>query len=139
MTSGTSVLQELFARGDAGDVHRFGDLLHNDVIVHAPFGLSTTGMAAEQESWRRARAAMPDLSHDFQLVMRDDAFESARCVVTGTLRGEYGGLRADAAPFRIDQALFARLEDGKIAELWEIVDTESLLTQLGAGNRRPSV
>jgi predicted ester cyclase len=136
MTNRPSVLEELFNRGDAGEVHRFAELLHDGVIVHAPFGLSTTGMAAEQESWRRARAAMPDLHHAFEVVVREGAFEAARCVVTGTLMGEYGGLRAEAAPFRIDQALFARLEDGKIAELWEIVDTESLLTQLGSGDRR---
>ena len=32
--------------------------------------------------------------------------------------------------YRIDQALFARICDGKIAELWEIVDTETLQRQL---------
>lgn len=125
-----SLLERLFASGDAGELDQFSALLHEGVVVHAPFGLSTVGLEAERESWRRAKAAMPDLRHDFQVALREGPYESARCVVTGTVIGEYGGLRAERAPFRVDQALFARIQDGKIAELWEIVDTDSLLTQL---------
>lgn len=135
MSTLASLLKQLFASGDAGELDRFGALLHESVIVHAPFGLSTVGLEAERESWRRAKAAMPDLRHDFQTVVCDGSSESARCAVTGTLTGEYGGLRAEGIPFRVDQGLFARIQDGKIAELWEIVDTESLLTQLGGRGR----
>ncbi|HZI28717.1 MAG TPA: hypothetical protein VFD64_11185 [Gemmatimonadaceae bacterium] len=48
------------------------------------------------------------------------------------MASEYGSIRAVNARFRIDQALFARIRDGKIEELWEFVDTESLLRQLRA-------
>jgi predicted ester cyclase len=126
-----SLLRDLFAAGDAGDTERFRDLLHEEVIVHAPFGLSTKGLVAEQESWRRALEAMTDLRHDFQGIVVDEAMEAARCIVTGTLTGSYGGLSGNARSFQIDQALFARIRDGKIEELWEIVDTEALLRQLG--------
>jgi predicted ester cyclase len=129
-----SVLEQLFTAGDAGNLDRFDDLLHSDVIAHAPFGLSTTDRDAERDSWRRAKLAMPDLRHEFQVVLRDGDMESARCVVTGTMNGEYGSIRAVNAPFRIDQALFARIRDGKIEELWEVVDTESLLRQLRANS-----
>jgi predicted ester cyclase len=131
MNDRESLLEQLFAAGDAGELDRFDDLLHDAVITHAPFGLSTTGRDAERNSWRRAKLAMPDLRHEFQAVLREGPMESARCVVTGTMNGEYGGIRAVNAPFRIDQALFARIRDGKIEELWEIVDAESLLRQLG--------
>ena len=136
MNHRASLLEQLFSSGDAGELDRFSAFLHEGVVVHAPFGLSTVGLDAERESWRRAKGAMPDLHHDFQAVIRDDSYEAARCVVTGTLVGEYGGLRAKRASFRVDQGLFARIQDGKIAELWEIVDTEALLTQLQA--RSPS-
>jgi predicted ester cyclase len=126
-----SLLRELFAAGDAGETERFRDVLHDDIVVHAPFGLSTKGLVAEQESWRRALQAMTDLRHDFQAVLVDGQMEAARCIVTGTLTGTYGGLSGNARTFQIDQALFARTRDGKIEELWEIVDTEALLRQLG--------
>jgi ketosteroid isomerase-like protein len=127
---GESVLERLFAAGDAGDIDSFARYLHHDVVVHAPMGLSTTGLIAEQDSWRRAKSAMRDLHHQFQSVLQNGRLEAARCVVTGTLDGTYGGITAVARPFKVDQAVFARLRDGKIEELWEIVDTASLLSQL---------
>lgn len=130
MSTRRSLLRELFTAGDAGNVERFHELMHDDVVVHAPFGLSTSGLEAEKESWRKAVTEMSDLTHDFQAVVIDDEMESARCIVTGKLRGTYGGVSGHGKSFTIDQALFARVRDGKIAELWEIVDTDALLKQL---------
>lgn len=130
MTPVRSLLRELFAAGDAGDVAKFRDLMHDDVVVHAPFGLSTTGLDAEIESWRRAVETMPTLRHEFQMVTVDGESEAARCVVTGALTGTYGNVTGNGTAFRVDQAVFARIRDGKIAELWEIVDTETLMRQL---------
>ncbi len=133
-----SLLEQLLMSGDAGDLDRFPALMHPDVVVHAPFGLSSVGLEAERDSWRRAKAAMPDLRHECQAVICQDSHEAARCVVSGTLTGEYGGFRARAAPFRVDQGVFARVRDGKIVELWEIVDTASLVRQLTAGGAQSS-
>jgi ketosteroid isomerase-like protein len=36
------------AAGDAGDVDAFDELLHPDVVVHAPLGLSTTNVDDEK-------------------------------------------------------------------------------------------
>lgn len=130
LSDSESVLERLFAAGDAGDVDSFATYLHHDVIVHAPMGLSTVGLVAEQESWRQAKGAMRDLHHQFLSVLQNGRLEAARCVVTGTLDGSYGGIAAVAKPFKVDQAVFARLRDGRIEELWEIVDTASLLSQL---------
>jgi len=127
-----SVLERLLAAGDAGDVDSFATYLHHDVVVHAPMGLSTVGLVAEQESWRRAKNAVRDLRHQTLSVLQNGNLEAARCLVTGTLDGTYGGITAVAKPFKIDQAVFARLRDGKIEELWEIVDTASLLSQLSS-------
>lgn len=56
-------------RGDSGDVEAFDDLLHVDVVVHAPRGFSTEDLEAEKQVWRDAVAAMPDLRHNVQEVM----------------------------------------------------------------------
>jgi predicted ester cyclase len=130
-----SLLHALFAAGDAGEWERFPDLLHDDVMVHAPFGLSTKGLPAELASWREALQAMADLRHEFQAVLVDGTMEAARCIVTGTLTGSYGGMSGNGRSFQIDQALFARTREGKIEELWEIIDTDRLLRQLGRPDR----
>jgi steroid delta-isomerase-like uncharacterized protein len=127
-----SLLERWFAAGDAGDLDAFDNLLHPDVLVHAPMGLSTEGREAEKAVWRDALAAMPDIRHNIQEVIACGSTIAARAVVTGTLVGDFAGIIANGRSFTIDQALFASVRDGKIVEAWEIVDTASLLRQLGA-------
>ncbi len=128
---GDSLLERWFAAGDAGDLDAFDDLLHADVVVHAPMGLSSEGPEAEKAVWRDALRAMPDIRHDIQEVISVGDSIAARSVVTGTLKGDFAGVTANGKRFRVDQGLFARVREGKIAEAWEIVDTASLLRQLG--------
>jgi len=131
MSASRSLLELLFAAGDAGDVDSFGRYMHDDVVVHAPAGLSTIGLESEKESWRKAKSTIPDLHHEFVDVLTTSSSEAARTVVTGTLHGTYGGFTAKGRHYKIDQAVFARVRDGKISELWEIVDVASLKDQLG--------
>ena len=41
MEQSESLVARWLAAGDAGDVEAFDELLHGDVVVHAPRGLST--------------------------------------------------------------------------------------------------
>ena len=129
----TSVVARWLAAGDAGDVEAFDDLLHADVVVHAPRGLSTESLEAEKQVWRDAVAAMPDLRHDVQEVVVQGNVEVARVVVTGTLLHDFAGVPAAGRPFRMDQAVICHLDDGRVAEAWEIADVGALLDQTGAG------
>ncbi len=54
---------------------------------------------------------------------------AARCIVSGTLNGKLGNLSAQGRYFCLDQAIFAQIHDGKITEIWEIVDTANLQNQ----------
>lgn len=125
-----SLLHEWVAAGDSGNLDAFDDLLHPDVVVHAPLGLSTTGREAEKAVWREAKAATPDIRHDIRELFRDGDTLIGRVVVTGTLRGEFGGIAADGRRFQIDQVLIAKLRDGKAYEVWEIADTGTLIRHL---------
>ena len=122
MDQNCSVVAQWLAAGDAGLLDAFDELLHSDVTVHAPGGLSTTSAAAEKAVWKEARAAVPDLLHEVQEVLVDGDVEMARVVVTGTLTADFGGVEATGRRFRIDQAVITHLRDGKVAEAWEIAD-----------------
>lgn len=117
------------AAGDAGDVDAFDELLHPDVVVHAPAGLSTTKLEDEKAVWKDALAAVPDLQHEVQEVAVDGEIEMARVVVSGTLTSAFGGVDG-SGPFRIDQAVIVHLRDGKVAEAWEIADISALRAQV---------
>ena len=135
MPNPEALLPGLFAAGDAGDLEAFSQYLHDDVVVHATSGLSTVGLENERDSWRKAKLAIPDLRHQFVDVLSSTTIVAARTVVTGTMHGSYGGLSAQGRSFMVDQAVFAHVREGKIAELWEIVDTAVLREQLGESHR----
>ena len=127
-----SLLQRWFAAGDSGDIAAFDELLHPDVVVHAPLGLSTRGREAEKKVWEEGLAAMPGIRHEIQDVFVAKSTEAARAVVTGTLLNDFGGIAGSGRSFTVDQGLFAHVRDGLIIEAWEIVDTVSLMRQLGS-------
>jgi len=124
-----SVVARWLAAGDSGDVAAFDDLLHRDVVVHAPRGLSTEDLESEKQVWRDAVTAMPDLRHEVQEVVAQGNVEMARVIVTGTLRHDFAGVPGSGRSFRMDQAVICHLDDGKITEAWEIVDVGSLVDQ----------
>ena len=120
------VVARWLAAGDSGDVEAFDDLLHRDVVVHAPRGLSTNDREAEKQVWRDAVTAMPDLRHEIQEVLAQGNVEMARVIVTGTLRQDFAGVPGSGQSVRMDQAVIVHLDDGKITEAWEIADVGSL-------------
>lgn len=125
----SSVVIRWLAAGDSGDVEAFDDLLHRDVVVHAPRGLSTNDLEAEKQVWRDAVRAMPDLHHEVEEVLAQGNVEMARVIVTGTLRHDFAGIPGSGQSFRMDQAVICHLDDGKITEAWEIADVGSLPNQ----------
>jgi predicted ester cyclase len=121
-----SIIERWLAAGDAGDLDVFDEILHPDVRVHAPLGLSTTGIEGEKRVWRDALAAIPDLKHEVQEVIAEGGSVSARVIVTGTLQASFGGVAASGRGFRIDQLVFAHVRDGRAVEIWELADTAGL-------------
>jgi steroid delta-isomerase-like uncharacterized protein len=126
MDQAPSVVARWLSAGDSGDVEAFDDLLHRDVVVHAPRGLSTKDLESEKQVWRDALTAMPDLRHDIQEVVAQGNVEIARVIVTGTLRHDFAGVPGSGQSVRMDQAVIVHLDDGKITEAWEIADVGSL-------------
>jgi predicted ester cyclase len=128
-----SLLHIWVAAGDSGALDVFDDVLSPDVVVHAPLGLSTVGREAEKAVWRDAKAAIPDIRHEIGEVFCDGETVIGRAVVTGTLLGEFAGLRGNGERFEIDQVLIAKIRDGRAYEVWEIADTGTLIRQVTGG------
>jgi len=114
-----TVVFRWLAAGDAGDFGAFGELLHANVIVHAPLGLSTTNVEDEEAVWKDALAAMPDLRHDVQEIVVDGDVEVARVVVTGTMAAGFGGIDGAGRAFRmIKQRIAGRVQRTQRGDLF---------------------
>jgi ketosteroid isomerase-like protein len=132
MISGSSVTARWLAAGDSGNLDEFDRLMHADVVVHAPAGLSTSSRDEEKQVWRDAVASVRGLRHEIQELLTDGDTEMARVIVTGTIVGDLGSVTTEATgadrAFTLDQAIICHLRDGRIAEAWEIADIAALLT-----------
>lgn len=126
MNGDDSVIVRWLAAGDAGDFHVFDALLHPDVVVHAPGGLSTTNREQEKTVWREALAAISGLHHAVQEVIVEGGVEMARVVVSGRIVKDFGGVAGTGSAFAMDQAVIVHLRDGKVAEAWEIADVGAI-------------
>jgi hypothetical protein len=55
----------------------------------------------------------------------------SRNTVTGTHRGEYRGLQPTGRSVTYSEIFIFRIADGRIAEIWGVVDVFSQMRQLG--------
>src|SRR5215207_8856165 len=120
-----TVVFRWLAAGDTGDFEAFDELLHPNVIVHAPLGLSTKSAEAEKEVWRKALHAIPTIQHDVQEVVVNDNIEMARVLVRGVIESDFANIKGSGKSFVIDQAIILHLKEGKAIEIWEITDVAS--------------
>ncbi len=132
MTDLDGLLPGLFAAGDAGDT---------DSFISTSMTMSSCTLPPAFPQWDSrasvSRGARPRwlcrtfiTHHEVMDVLSRPGVIAARTVVTGTMRGSYGGVAAEGRSFKVDQAVFAYVRDDKIAELWEIVDVASAREQL---------
>jgi predicted ester cyclase len=131
MIDSISLVTGYLAAGDAGELDVLGRYLHDDVVVHNPNGITTTGLEHEKETWWSARSAMPGLRHHIREVVNSGSVVAARITVSGMLRGTFAGVSADGRAFEIDQAIFMHIADGKVEEMWVIVDTGRFYREMG--------
>jgi predicted ester cyclase len=127
------VLRGYLACGDAGTLDALGTWLHDDVVVHpGGGGASFVGVQETALTWAAAHAGLTSLRHEVRDVVVQGDLVVARVRASGTHDGDLLGLEPTGREVALDQAVFARVVDGRIAELWEVTDTGQALRQLGA-------
>lgn len=115
-----------------GDIEGFGRLVAAGFVEHE----ETPGLPPTKEGvlelFRGYRAAFPDLRMHVEEVIASGATTVARVTVSGTQNGEFMGMPPSGRRAEVQLIDIMRFDDaGLIAEHWGVVDTLSLLQQLG--------
>ena len=94
----------------------------------APAPLDKAGAKALLEA---LFSAVPDMHRDIveQVAEGDAVFERLR--YTGTQKGEMFGIPATGRRAEFDAVMRSRVKDGKIVEIWALLDSMSFMRQLG--------
>ncbi len=113
-----------------GDMDRFGEFLSDDFREVAHFGM---GRNKEDylANFVNLRTMMPDVRFDIQEVIA----EGDRIVVvenySGTMTGELKGLEPNGRRMSVTAVDIYRAKDGKLTEVLSVLDTASVMEQLG--------
>jgi predicted ester cyclase len=107
------------------------EVVEPDVRFNAPVPMGRTSVEALKLVWTNLLRAYPDIevkNHD--LIAEGDRVV-ARNTVTGTQRGEYFGHAPTDKSVKYDEIFIFRFVNGRIAEIWGVVDVLAQMRQLG--------
>lgn len=137
MATAAAVQQEAFARAfyeevvNQGKLDAAGTYLTPGFVDHAPLPGRSSSSTGFREGLAELKVAMPD----FRVAVEEVLVAGDRVVVrstwTGTHQGPYQGSPATFRSVRVGAIDILRIEDGRIAERWEQLDSGMLARQLG--------
>jgi predicted ester cyclase len=124
----SALLDKYVAAVNAHDTGTFADLHTQGYIQHS--GRSPNGLAAQIESFRAIFARMPDVQARVEdRVIQGDKVV-ARMTFSATHTQPMQGIVPTGRRFELRTIDIWRVENGKLAEHWDVVDTAGLQKQL---------
>ena len=127
---GSALLDRYVAAVNAHDTSAFPEIFTDFYIQHS--GRSPSGLGAQVDNFRRILAAMPDV----QLRVEDRIIAGDRVVARNSFSATHTrpvqGIAPTGRRFTLRTIDIWRVEGGKFAEHWDLVDTAGLQQQLRA-------
>lgn len=108
------------------DWEHLGDFVHPDVTYNA----SPIGLAGYRAMLERDFREIPDLVFRIQLLVADPPTVASRLNFTVSPRGEFFGLPINGTTVTFDENVFYECRDGKIAQVWSVIDKAAIAQQL---------
>jgi steroid delta-isomerase-like uncharacterized protein len=110
-------------------------LLAPDVIAHGLVdenGNEIRGPSGFKKFFEQFTKAFPDIHVEVADTISEGDRIAARCIVTGTHRGDTLGVPGSNRPVQFTGVAILRIKDGKIVEAWNNFDFQTLSRQIGA-------
>jgi len=119
--------QQIFVNKDFTNLNQY---MHEDYIQHNAFvEQGSDGFKAFFTNWF---SAIPDFHYTLNNIVADDQFIWVYGTYSGTHSNEWLGIPATDAAYQFDAVDIFRVEAGKLAEHWDVMDLLSLFKQLGS-------
>ncbi len=114
---------------NAGDVAAADQFVTPEYIQNTP-GVPS-GSQALQGMVAGLHTAFPDIQYTVYEMAAEGDYVAARLVISGTQEGDFMGIQATGNRVAAQSINFWRVEEGKLAEHWEVIDQLSFFQQLG--------
>jgi steroid delta-isomerase-like uncharacterized protein len=122
------IFDQAFNQGNLAVVD---ELLAPDHFTHIAIGGAPQGPAGLKWLAAMFRTAFPDLHCTVEAEIREVDQCAAHWTLHGTHQGRFLGNPPTGKRIQMQGIIFARLEAGRIAEDWMLIDQMGLLQQLG--------
>jgi steroid delta-isomerase-like uncharacterized protein len=111
------------------DFSRLNELMREDYIQHNP--LVAQGRKGFQDFFEAWFKASPDFKYELKQIVSEGDKVWAYGTYSGTHHGDWLGIPATGKTYKFDAVDIFRVQDGKLAEHWDVLDVHSLFKQLG--------
>jgi predicted ester cyclase len=117
-----------------------GDLITDDFSIEHGMGAELQDRQAVLERLMAISAAVPDSTHEYDVVMTDGDLVALRWKGTGTFDAEYMGVAPTGEEVTLSGIHIFRIECGRIAQGWAEPNLDQVNLQLlgGCGNATPA-
>ncbi len=126
MPDSVTVFRQYLAALNDRRMGELGDYVH-DVIV---FNGEPTSLSDYRATIQSNLDAVPDFTWTIEDVLAGDDLIAVRLTDTGTPSSEWLGTSPTGKAFRVTEMCFHRSHDGRIAEMWFVLDAASAAKQL---------
>lgn len=114
------------------DYDLLAELQSPEYIQHGPLpGAELSGREESEETMRTFHAAFPDVEATEEVAFSDGEYVCTHYTYRGTHDGDLMGIPATGKRGEVWGTVINRIEDGRIAEAWVLVDLLGLLQQVG--------
>jgi steroid delta-isomerase-like uncharacterized protein len=132
-------MRSAYDRINQGDIDGFAALLADDFVEHEETPGFPPTKEGVREFFRMYRAAFPDLHMDPEDVLASGDKTVARVRATGTHRGELMGIPPTGKHVDVQLIDIMQFDDaGSVREHWGVIDTMSMMQQLGVAPAGPT-
>jgi steroid delta-isomerase-like uncharacterized protein len=132
-------MRSAYDRINQGDIDGFAALLADDFVEHEETPGFPPTKEGVREFFRMYRAAFPDLHMDAEDVLASGDKTVARVRATGTHRGELMGIPPTGKHVDVQLIDIMKFDDvGAVREHWGVIDTMSMMQQLGVAPAGPT-
>jgi predicted ester cyclase len=112
------------------DLSSLDEIMRDDYIQNND--IAAQGKAGFIALFKQTFIAMPDFKYQINRLVAEDDYVVAYCTTSGTHNGgEWLNFPPRGGKLHFDVVDIFRVQDGKIAEHWDVADRLTLFTQLG--------
>lgn len=124
-----TAVRDCFENASQGNFDALHGIVSPDYVLHPEEARGPEGLAEVVQGYRNA---FSDLSVTIEQQFTEGDYVATRTTIRGRHEGELMGTPATGRQVEFGGLTISRCRDGKIEEEWELVDTITLLRQVGA-------